>query len=276
MGLQQALVGRDPGEPQPRRRGGRARHGQRVGDAAHPAAPARVAGLEQDVEGPGRRVRRDPRGEPLDPRDRVDVAADREALVGAQLGEDGVDVGAADELVGDQDPRHPGGVRDARLLRVGRRDAPAAVLELAAEELGDHRGLAVRAEDDLGAARRAERVEERRERAGVRAQGRVAQRAERERQLLVQDPGAAGGGGVGHRAIIGDEAGVRRAVAHNGTHVDRDHRSRPEPRDGRRPALRPRGLRRRARLAHAGQARRPRGDARGRGRHRGGRRRGHP
>lgn len=128
--------------------------GDRVGDgaavvvAAGPGTGSSLgAELDDDVDA-HRPALQGPAHE-LDPAHGVDVADEAEAGVGGELVGDPAQGGGVDELVGEEDPLDAEGAVDAGLVGYGGGDAPRAVLQLAAEELRGHAGLAVRGEGEV-------------------------------------------------------------------------------------------------------------------------------
>lgn len=84
----------------------------------------------------------------LDAAHRVDVTDEAEVRVGRQLGRDPAQRRRVDEFVREEDPLDPELPCHADLMRHGEGDAPGAVLDLPPEQLGGHRGLAVRGEGE--------------------------------------------------------------------------------------------------------------------------------
>ena len=125
---------------------------------------------------------------------RVDQAAELEARVGEQRGDDR-HVRRVDQLVGHQHPSHPVPVRIAYLRRGRQGDAPGAGLQLHREQLRAHGGLAVRGQlDPVGVHEPAHPVQ-------VVGQGRVAQHRHRQADVAFEDAPAGRGDfpGVEHR-----------------------------------------------------------------------------
>jgi hypothetical protein len=105
--------------------------------------PAGASHLEEDAE---RSLRvGEARRETLDAGDAVHEAGDLRALEGFR---DDADVGAAGELIGDDEALDAEAERDGGLLGGGDGEGPGPGVELAPEELGAHRGLAVRGEEE--------------------------------------------------------------------------------------------------------------------------------
>ncbi len=159
---------------------------------AHAGAPALDAQLEQHLQALAAGEKE--AAELVDQLGRIDQAEEFEIGIAQQVGDD-LHIAPPHQLVGHQHAPDPVRMGGGGLLRGGQRDTPGAGLELPGEQLGRHRGLAVRCE------LHAVFVHEPAHPGEVMGQPAFVQHGGRQAQLLFQQPPAGGGLGRCQRRL---------------------------------------------------------------------------
>ena len=170
--------------------GDRACHPQGFLPGPTARAAAGHAALEQDLEWSPERHLLQLAPQQLDALQGIDQAQELEAGVGLQLGEDGADRLAPDQLIGHEHTRHAEPTAHHQLLHGGDGDAPGAIGELPGEQLRRHGGLAVRAQAYIEVFEKAAHP------AAVVGERGSLEHRDRERQVLAQQVPALAPGGA--------------------------------------------------------------------------------
>ena len=162
------LIAGDTDQPEPRRRGGRARHLVDRGLPTAAGAPAGHPDLHTDVDWSARPDRGQRRGHQLDAAHRIHPAHQRKVGVGVQFGCQPAQSGPIDQLVGQHHVTHAEGAVGTDVAQRRRGDPTGTRIQLAGEQLRRHVRLAVWRELDAAvAAPRGHRGEVVRERLGA-------------------------------------------------------------------------------------------------------------